>query len=135
MENTNLSDRHQRLLSSLLFVLEQKTESIEHMLLHPEENATYHIEQDLQESEKKRMLESCSDLKASLKDVGNQLGLKKRAISQRQYISTIQSQMWENISDAFSSKMKGYGKTLVGSAKQTDPLIEMLADKIDQIRT
>ena len=59
--------------------------------------------------------------------------VKKRQISQSQYISTIQSQMWEYISDAFSDKLKCYGNQVVSNAKQIDPFIKELSDRIEKL--
>lgn len=134
MEDISISKRHKRLLASLFFVLEQKIESIEHMLNHSQDNATYFIEQDLDPERREKLGISCVDLKTKIAEVSRILELKKRKISQTQYISTIQSQMWENISDAFSDKLKGYGKELVDSGKKADPLIREIADLIDQLR-
>lgn len=122
------------MLSSLFFVLEQKIESIEHMINHNPENATYTINQDLKEYEIHALREECSKLKETIHNVAVELDLPKRNISQYQYISTIQSQMWENITDVFSDKLKGYGKNLVSDAKPVDPLIQKIADQIDKLR-
>ena len=134
MSNEVLSKRHRRLLSSLLFVLEQKIEDIEHVLNHSPENASYSIDQDLTSQQKEYLASICIELKKVMKHVVDKLDLKKRKFSQAQYISTIQSQMWENISDAFSDKLKGYGKKVVSDAKETDPYIQMISDQIDKLK-
>ena len=134
MQNLDISKRQKRLLSSLLFVLEQKTESIEHMLTHAPENASYDISQDIGLEKKKRLLEYCAQLKRSMENVAKQLNLPKRAISQVQYINTIQSQMWENVTDAFSINLKGYGEDVIKKAKSADPLIQQLSDDIDKLK-
>ena len=134
MSNEVLSKRHKRLLSSLLFVLEQKLENIEHMLNHSPENASYSIDQDLTNQQKEYLAAACKELKKVMKQVVDKLELNKRKFSQAQYISTIQSQMWENISDAFSDKLKGYGKKVVSDAKETDQYIQSISDQIDKLR-
>jgi len=134
MKNITLTKRHKRLLSSLFFVLEQKIEAIEHVIKSPKDNASYMIEQDLDTEKLKRLSENCTDLRASLDLVSEKLQLSKRKISQSHYIQTMQSQMWESISDAFSSKLKGYGNELIESARKTDPDMEIIAEKIDQLR-
>lgn len=134
MENITLTERHTRLLSSLIFVLEQKTESIEHMMNHSAQNSSYNIEQDLSEEQKIALTKACKDLKKTIDEISEKLQLSKRKISQSHYINTIQSQMWENISDAFSNKLKGYGQDLIDSAKKSDPFIEVLSEKIDRLR-
>lgn len=134
MSNEVLSKRHRRLLSSLLFVLEQKIEDIEHVLNHSPENASYSIDQDLTSQQKEYLASICIELKKVMKHVVDKLDLNKRKFSQAQYISTIQSQMWENISDAFSDKLKGYGKKVVSDAKETDPYIQMISDQIDKLK-
>lgn len=134
MTDIKISKRHKRLLSSLFFVLEQKIESIEHKLHSPTENASYTIEKDLKEYEVNALKQGCSELKKEISHVAKELDLPKRTISQYQYISTMQSQMWENITDAFSDKMKGYGKSMVSDAKPVDPYIRKLSDLIDKLR-
>ena len=134
MSDKQISNRHKRLLSSLFFVLEQKIEAIEHMINHTPKNATYEIHQDLEVQQVQYLKNQSSKLKEKLAEVSNILRLKSRKISQSQYITTMQSQMWENISDAFSDKLKGYGKELVDSGKKADPLIEEIADLIDQLK-
>ena len=134
MSNTVLSKRHKRLLSSLFFVLEQKTEAIEHMLNHSPENASYSIDQDLNEAKKEELIRACEELKKIMTLVAGELGLSKRKISQFQYISTIQSQMWENISDVFSDNLKGYGEIVVSDAKETDKYIQLISDQVDKLR-
>ena len=131
---TDLSKTHKRILASLLFVLEQKVENIEHIINHHPENASYEIEQDLKEYERPRILENCDKLKVKIDEVSRKFGLKKRSINQYQYIQTIQSQMWEHISDAFSDKLKGYGEKLKTDARQVDPQIKELSDIIDQLK-
>jgi uncharacterized phage infection (PIP) family protein YhgE len=134
MEDLNITKRHRRFLSSLFFVLEQKAEAIEHMLLHPAENASYVIKQDLNEEQKVKLRSACTELKEALTEISQKLGLSRRKISQSQYINTIQSQMWENISDAFSDKLQGYGSDMIESAKITDQYIDLLSEKIDKLR-
>jgi hypothetical protein len=134
MEKPALSKTHKRILSTLLFVLEQKIESIEHMILHPAENASYAIEQNLAEDAKTRLLQTCKSLKTDLHEMSIKFVLRKRTINQMQYINTMQSQMWENISDAFSGKLKGYGENIQSDAQQVDPYIKQLSHKIDMLR-
>jgi hypothetical protein len=134
MENINLSKTHTRILGTLLFVLEQKTEQIEHIIRQPEENASYTVENDLKEYEIYQLLRKCEELKKTISRVSEQFGIKKRKIHQYQYITTIQSQMWEHISDAFSDKLKGYGEKLKTDAKQVDPFIQELSDIINQLK-
>lgn len=134
MSNEVLSKRHKRILSSLLFVLEQKIEDIEHMLNHLPENASYSIDQDLTIQQKEYLAAACKKLKKIMKHVVEKLNLNKRKFSQAQYISTIQSQMWENISDAFSDKLKGYGKEVVEGGKHADQSIQEIADQIEKLK-
>ena len=122
----DLSKTHKRILGSLLFVLEQKVENIEHILHQNPENASYVIGQDLREDERQKLENNCSLLKEKINDVARDFNLKKRTINQYQYIQTIQSQMWEHISDAFSDKLKGYGDKLRDDAKKVDPSIREL---------
>jgi len=131
---TDLSKTHKRILTSLLFVLEKKIENIEHIINHHPENASYVIEQDLKEDESQQLLENCNNLKTKIDEVSRKFGLRKRSINQFQYIQTIQSQMWEHISDAFSDNLKGYGEKLKRDARQVDPDIKELSDIIDQLK-
>ena len=130
----DLSKTHKRILSSLLFVLEQKVENIEHILNQNPENASYFIEQDLPKDEAKRLLNHCEALKVKIDEVSRHFGIKKRSINQYQYIQTIQSQMWELIADAFSNNLKGFGDQLRKDAKMVDPYIKELSDTIDQLK-
>jgi len=130
----DLSKTHKRILGSLLFVLEQKVENIEHIIYQNPENASYLIGQDLKEYEKKQLIENCKKLKEKIDIVAREFNLKKRKIDQFQYIQTIQSQMWEHISDAYSDKLKGYGERLRKDAKAVDPSIKKLSDIIDQLK-
>ena len=134
MGNLDITKRHKRLLSSLFFVLEQKTEAIEHMIGHSKENASYIIEQDLSNEQKENISLACKELKESLFEISNELDLSIRKISQAQYISTIQSQMWENISDVFSDKLKGYGEEVKEAGRLADPFIQQIADRIDKLK-
>ena len=134
MSDKQISNRHKRLLSSLFFVLEQKIEAIEHMINHTPKNATYEIHQDLEVQQVQYLKNQSSKLKEKLAEVSNMLRLKSRKISQSQYITTMQSQMWENISDAFSDKLKGYGQGVVEGGKQADQLIHQIADEIDKMK-
>ena len=134
MNSKQISNRHKRLLSSLFFVLEQKIEAIEHMINHTPKNATYEIRQDLEVQQVQHLNKQSSKRKEKLAEASNNLGLKIRKISQSQYITTMQSQMWENISDAFSDKLKGYGKEVVEGGKQADQLIQQIADEIDKMK-
>ncbi len=134
MNGKKISKRHKRLLSSLFFVLEQKIESIEHMINHTQKNATYEIQQDLEDHQLQALKIECATLKARIAKASIKLDLKNRKISQSQYIATMQSQMWENISDAFSDKLKGYGKEVVEGGKQADHLVQQIADQIDKLK-
>ena len=134
MENVHLSKTHTRILGTLLFVLEQKIEQIEHIIRQPEDNASYTVEKDLKEYEIHQILANCEKLKVSISRVAEKFCIKKRKINQYQYISTIQSQMWEHISDAFSDKLKGYGEKLKSDARQVDPHIQELSDIINQLK-
>jgi len=134
MKKSKLSKTHKRILTSLLFVLEQKTEHIEHMINQPAENASYSIDQDLSEENKIRIQKSCTALKESLNHLAEEFNLSKRQISQAHYIKTMQSQMWEHISDAFSNKLKGYGQQTVVDAKQIDPSISKLSAIIEELK-
>lgn len=134
MEEVKISKRHKRLLSSLLFVLEQKTESIEHMLCHSPTNASYEIRQDLDDQKKSELINSCAQFKDVMYHVVENLDLPARTISQTQYINTIQSQMWENVTDAFSKNLKGYGNEVASSASRADPFIQKLSDQIDKMK-
>jgi hypothetical protein len=133
MDGLVLSKTHKRILSTLLFVLEQKIEAIEHMILQPKENASYFIEQDLSEDAKKHLLASCKSLRNQIFQMSATLDVRKRSISQAQYVSTMQSQMWEHITDAFSGKLKGYGEKLTSDAKLIDPYIQQLSDTITKL--
>lgn len=134
METAALSKTHKRILGTLLFVVEQKVENIEHMILHTSENASYFIEQDLSEESKEQLLSKCKAIKHQIYQMSATFEVRKRKISQAHYISTIQSQMWEHISDAFSDKLKGYGDKLRSDAKIVDPQIKILAEMIDQLK-
>ena len=134
MEKSSLSKTHKRILSTLLFVLEQKIESIEHMILHPAENASFSIEQNLTDNVKIKLLQTCKSLKNDIHEMSAKFELRKRTINQMQYINTMQSQMWENISDAFSDKLKGYGENIQSDARQVDPYIKQLSEKIEMLR-
>ena len=104
------------------------------MLNHYPENASYSIDQDLTILQKEHLTAACKELKKVMKHVVEKLNLNKRKFSQAQYISTIQSQMWENISDAFSDKLKGYGKEVVEGGKHADQSIKQLADCIEKLK-
>ena len=134
MEKITISKRQKRLLSSLLFVLEQKTESIEHMLNHNTSNASYDIIQDIDLKHKDRLLNYCAQLKQKMQSIAELLDLPRRQINQVQFINTIQSQMWENITDAFSSNLKGYGEDVINKAKYADPFVQQLSDEIDKLK-
>jgi hypothetical protein len=134
IDMTDLSKTHKRILASLLFVLEQKVEHIEHILNQNPENASYIIEQDLPKEEAKRLLTHCQALKVNIDAISRQFGIKKRSVNQYQYIQTIQSQMWEHIADAFSDKLKGFGAQLRQDAKEVDPFIKELSDVIDKLK-
>ena len=134
MGNVHLSKTHTRILGTLLFVLEQKIEQIEHIISQPAENASYSVGQDLKEYEIQQLLNNCEALKKKIGIVAEKFGIKKRKIHQYQYISTMQSQMWEHISDAFSDKLKGYGEKLKSDAKQVDPYIQELSEIINQLK-
>lgn len=134
MQKIELSKTHKRILKSLLFVLEQKAEQIEHIINQPEENASYEIRQDLTEEKKEILLKSSYELKKSLHALADEYQLARRHISQAHYITTVQSQMWEIISDAFSDKMKGYGEQTVADAKHIDPTIGKIAGMIDKLK-
>ena len=134
MEKSSLSKTHKRILSTLLFVLEQKIESIEHMILHPAENASFSIEQNLTDNVKIKLLQTCKSLKNDIHEMSAKFELRKRTINQMQYINTMQSQMWENISDAFSDKLKGYGENIQSDAREVDPYIKQLSEKIEMLR-
>lgn len=134
MNKITLSKTHQRLISSLLFVLEQKLERIEHIINQVSENGSYIIDQDLTEQEKTRILRACFELKNLLMNTSVDLNIKRRHISQIQYINTIQSHMWENVIDAFSDKMTGYGNQVKAKAKTIDPYIQKISDLTDQLK-
>ena len=42
--------------------------------------------------------------------------------------------MWENISDVFSDKLKGYGKEVVEGGKHADQSIQQIADQIEKLK-
>ncbi len=134
MENQELTKTHKRLLGSLFFVLEQKIESIEKMITHPSINASYIIEQDLSQSGAEELSEACREIKSQIARLSEQFDIKKRVISQRHYIETIQSQLWENISDAFSDKLKGYGNKVQRDGGMLDPYISKIAEKINELK-
>lgn len=134
MNNIELSNVHKRLISSLLFIIEQKEEQIVHFLTQPKENSSYILEKDLTEEEVDRLLKTCSQLKETVNCIASELGIRKRIIHQRQYISTIQSHLWEHVSDAFHDKMAGYGKEVQENAKMVDPYIQQLYDLVAQLR-
>lgn len=125
---------HKRLISSLLFLLEQKVEVIEHMINQPSENATYIIVQDLVPNEKKKLLGACAELKKAIDQTVEELDIEKRKISQVQYINTIQSHIWEHVCDAFSDKMTGYGDQVAIKAKLVDPYIKRISDIVDRLQ-
>jgi len=130
----DLSKTHARILGTLLFVLEQKVEHIEQIIKQPEENASYVIEQDINESEIHQLMNNCKELKKKIGIVAEKFGIKKRRIHQYHYINAIQSQMWEHISDAFSDKLNGYGEQLKTDAKQVDPFVQELSEIINQLK-
>jgi hypothetical protein len=134
MENVHLSKTHARILGTLLFVLEQKSEQIEHIIRQPEENASYSVEKDLKAYEIHQLIQNCQELKMKISSIAEKFGIKKRKIHQYQYISAMQSQMWEHISDAFSDKLNGYGEKLKTDAKQVDPFIQELSEIINQLK-
>lgn len=134
MEIITLSKTHTRILGTLLFVLEQKIEHIEHIINQPADNASYTVIKNLNSSETNQLLSNCDKLKKEIGLVAEKFGIKKRQIDQYQYINTLQSQMWEHISDAFSDKLKGYGEKLKEDAKQVDPFIQELSEIINQLK-
>jgi hypothetical protein len=134
MEKINLSKTHTRILGTLLFVLEQKIEHIEHIINQPEDNASYTVLKNLNANETHQLLSNCGKLKMEIGIVAKKFGIKKRKIDQYQFINTLQSQMWEHISDAFSDKLKGYGEKLKEDAKQVDPFIQELSDTINLLK-
>jgi hypothetical protein len=133
MKHIELSKIHKRLISSLLFILEQKTEQIVHILTQTAENSSYIIEKDLTNEEVSDLLRTCSDLKKAINKTAVDVGIRKRRIYQRQYISTIQSHMWEHVSDAFHEKMTGYGEEVRLHAREVDPYIRQLFDLVGKL--
>jgi hypothetical protein len=57
MQKIQLTRTHQRILANLLFVLEQKAESIEQMIKCKSNHASYAVVKDLKEHEISRLLD------------------------------------------------------------------------------
>jgi len=134
MQQIKLTRTHQRILANLLFVLEQKVENIEQIINRNPNHASYTIAKDLDKSDIYRLLDSCAKLKEKISRMYSDIDLKKRTVDQYQYVNTIQSQMWELVSDAFSDKLKGYGEKLKSDAKNIDPYIDELSEIVNQLR-
>jgi len=134
MQKIQLTRTHQRILANFLFVLEQKAGSIEQMIKCKSNHASYTVVKDLSEREISRLVDLCSLLKEKISGMYNDIELKKRTVDQYQYVNTIQSQMWELVSDAFSDKLKGYGDHLRSNAKIIDPYIDELSQIINELK-
>ena len=134
MQKIKLTRTHQRILANLLFVLEQKVENIEHMIDCNSKHASYTVVKDLKEHDISSLLDICSQLKEKISKMYHDIELKKRTVDQYQYVNTLQSQMWELVSDAFSDKLKGYGEKLRSNAKIIDPYIDELSQIVNQMR-
>jgi hypothetical protein len=134
MQQIKLTRTHQRILANLLFVLEKKVESIEQMINCNSSHASYSIVKVLEQNEIYRLLDTCSQLKKNISRMYSEIELKKRSVDQFQFVNTVQSQMWELVSDAFSDKLKGYGEKLRSNAKSIDPYIDELSQIVNQLK-
>ncbi len=134
MQKIKLTRTHQRILANLLFVLEQKVESIEQMINCNPNHASYAIVKDLEKPDIDRLLDSCSQIKEKISKMYGDIDLRRRTVDQYQYVNTIQSQIWELVSDAYSDKLKGYGEKLKSDAKSIDPYIDELSEIVNRLR-
>ena len=134
MNEHKLSGRYKRLLASMLFVVEKKIDDIESLINKKPEHATYRILIDIDQDKLNSIRASLVNARDKIGFMVNKYHIKKREIHASSYTPTIESQMWEMITDSLSRSMKGYGKDIVEEAKLVDQDISDLMSIIETFR-
>ena len=107
-----LTARHKRLLSSMLFVVEKKIDDIETILHKSSDHSSYRILHDIEDEKEKKILLALKNAKEKINEIVKKYGIRKREIMVSSYIPTIESQMWEMLTDSLSSSLKDMVKIL-----------------------
>ncbi len=130
MPTTNLPPNHLRSVSASIYLVEKTIDELENMLTRPRQHFTYKIVNDIDDSEKEKLLQSIKQTRAFIAELMRKYGLNREVTYMSRILNARKSRMWEILGDTTSKRMKGYGHLPGETAAELDRDINKLTGLI-----
>lgn len=123
-----LSDTHQRVLSSLVFLLEDKLDGLTALLAPHSAGIAQHWQADLTADQGKAIEADLAAFYAELASLHAAYHLATQTRSPRRELAFGAAQLWEILGDATAAKFHSYGPLPAALAADWDARIQRLTD-------
>ena len=120
MSAINLPSNHLRSVSASIYLIEKTIDELEEMLKTSTEPITYKMVNDLEDTEKERLLKSIQQIRAFVAELMQKYKLNSEITYLSRVLNARKSRMWEILGDTTSKRMKGYGNLPEESAQALD---------------
>jgi|GEM_PF-5296667 len=104
-----LSKNHKRSFRATLYFTEKKIDEIIGLCSYTSHGASYQIEENIGQNDKKNVLSHCKLIKDQIRTLIKKYGLSEQHINQSMAIHTTLDQIWETLADTNINNMKKYG--------------------------
>ncbi len=130
MSTTNLPPNHLRSVSASIYLIEKTIDELETMLTQSKPHFSYETVNDIDDSEKEKLLQSIKQTRAFIAELMRKYSLNREVTYMSRILNARKSRMWEILGDTTSKRMKGYGKLPCETATELDQDINKLTGLI-----
>ncbi len=131
MSTTNLPSNHLRSVSASIYLIEKTIDKLEEMLNASKKHITYEVVNDIEDSERARLLTNIQQIRAFVNELMQKYQLNREETYLSRVLNARKSRMWEILGDTTSKRMKGYGNLPEESALELDKDILALTKLIN----
>ena len=130
MSTTKLPPNHLRSVSVSIYLVEKTIDELENMLTQLRQHLTYETVNDMEDSEKEKLLQSIKQTRAFIAELMHKYSLNREVTYMSRILNERKSRMWEILGDTTSKRMKGYGHLSGETAAELDRDIKKLTGLI-----
>ena len=120
-----------RSVSASIYLVEKTIDELENMLTQPRQHFTYETVNDIDDSDKEKLLQSIKQTRVFITELMRKYSLNKEITYMSRILNARKSRMWEILGDTTSQRMKGYGHLPGETAAELDQDIKKLTGLIN----
>ncbi|MBI2486163.1 MAG: hypothetical protein HYW01_04235 [Deltaproteobacteria bacterium] len=129
VDNMEINQYHQRVITAGLYMLEKSIELIERLLIvQDREKITYRVNDQPGDKVRNSVLQDVEKMRKIIRELKDELNLKPREESIARNVRAEAAHIWEALCDMVSGELDRYGKTPKELADLWDPKVKELIE-------